>query len=126
MSKYIDIIRLVDSCHPNGLEDPMKLWWLVSLDGQLAVDLMRMDIGTVRAMMDCGYPEGLEHEPLIGFPHEELYLHYLHAKIFYAEGEYSDYQNAMESYNAAYLNFAEWFLNNHDPVQGYPREGEYG
>jgi hypothetical protein len=122
MSKYIDIIRLVDGYRPNSLEDHLKLWWLVTLDGKIAVELMRMDQTTVREMMDCEYPAGLEHEPLIGFPHEEMYLHYLEAKICYTEGEYSDYQNAMECFNAAYSSYAEWFLNNHDPVQGYVSE----
>lgn len=119
MSKYIEIIRLVDGYRPNAFEDHLKLWWLVSLDGKIAVDLMRINIEEVRAIMDCGYPEGLEHSPLVGFPYEELYLHYLDAKICYSNGEYNDYQNAMESYNAAYAEFAKWFLNNHDPVQGY-------
>ena len=124
MSKYVEIIQLVDGYRPNSLEDHLKLWWLVSLDGKIAVELMRMDPVTVREMMDCGYPEGLEHEPLIEFPHQELYLHYLQAKICYTEGEYNDYQNAMESFNAAYMDFSEWFLNRYDPVQGYPSEEE--
>ena len=122
MSKYMEIIRLVDSYRPNSLEDELKLWWLVSLDGKIAVDLMRMDPVTVQEMLDCPYSEALEHSPLIDFPYQELYLHYLQAKICYVEGEYNDYQNAMESYNAAYNEFALWFLNNHDPVQGYPSE----
>lgn len=125
MSKYIDIIRLADSYRPNSLEDQLKLWWLVTLDGKLAVELMHMNIEEVRAMMDCEFPEGLEHEPLVGFPHEELYLHYLEAKINYAEGEYNDYQNAMESFNASYRDFAKWFLNQYDPVQGVPGKKVY-
>lgn len=125
MSKYIDIIRLADSYRPNSLEDQLKLWWLVTLDGKLAVELMNMNIDEVRGVLDCEYPEGLDHQPLIGFPHEELYLHYLEAKICYAEGEYNDYQNAMESFNAAYQNFAKWFLNKYDPAQGNPGKKVY-
>lgn len=126
MSKYIDIIRLADSCRPNALEDQVKLWWLVNLDGKIAIDLMRMDSTSVQEMMDCGFPEGLQHEPLVGFPREEMYLHYLEAKILYAQGEYSDYQNAMEAFNAAYNEFAAWFLNRYDPAQGYSGEEESG
>ena len=125
MSKYIDIIRLADSYRPNSLEDQLKLWWLVTLDGKLALELMHMNVEEVRATMGCEFPEGLEHQPLVGFPHEELYLHYLEAKINYAEGEYSDYQNAMESFNAAYQSFAKWFLNQYDPAQGYPGKKVY-
>lgn len=122
MSKYKDIIALVDSYRPNHFEEQLKLWWLVTLDGKIAVELMLMDAQSVREMMDCEYPEGLDHEPLVGFPHEELYLHYLEAKIDYANGEFNDYSNSMQSFNAAYSSFANWFLNHHDPAQGYLRE----
>lgn len=119
MSKYKDIIALVDGYRPNHFDEQMKLWWLVTLDGKIAVELMRMDQQTVAEMMDCGYPDGLEHEPLVGFPYEEVYLHYLEAKIDYANGEYSDYQNSMAAFNAVYSSFSNWFLNTYDPVQGY-------
>lgn len=122
MSTYNDIISLVDSYRPNRFPEQLKLWWLVTLDGKIAVELMMMDAEQVRELMDCEYPEALEHKPLVGFPHEELYLHYLEAKIDYTNGEYNDYQNSMQSFNAAYLSFSNWFLNTYDPAQGYPIE----
>ena len=118
MSKYIDIIRMVDGYRPNALDEQLKLWWLVNLDGQLAVELMQLDPVAAQNALDCEYPDGLNHEPLIGYPYEELYLHYLEAKISYTENELDAYQNAMEAYNAAYRNYAVWFLNHYDPVQG--------
>lgn len=121
MSKYADIINLVDSYRPNAFDERLKLWWLVTLDGRIAVEVMLMDAKQVQEFLDCEYPEALEHEPLVSFPHEEMYLHYLEAKIAYANEEYSSYQNAMESYNAAYNSFVQWFLNMYDPVQGYNR-----
>lgn len=121
MSTYKDIIALADSYRPNALEDQLKLWWLVTLDGKIAAEVLLMDVTEVRELLDFEYPEALDMEPLVSFPHEELYLHYLEAKIAYANEEYNSYQNAMESYNAAYNNYVTWLLNTYDPIQGLPR-----
>ena len=120
MSTYGNIIGLVDSYRPNAFDDQLKLWWLVSLDGRIAAEVMLMDVNEVREILDLAYPEALECEPLVGFPHEEIYLHYLEAKIAYGNEEYSSYQNAMEAFNAAYTSYMTWFLNTYDPIQGLP------
>ena len=121
MSSYRDIIGLVDRYRPNAFDEQLKLWWLVSLDGKIAAEVMLMDVNEVRALLDAEYPEAMDHEPLVGFPHEELYLHYLEAKIAYGNEEYSSYQNAMESFNAAYTAYVTWLLNTYDPIQGLPK-----
>ena len=121
MSTYRNIIDLADSYRPNALEEQLKLWWLVTLDGKIATEVMLMDVTEVRELMDCEYPEALDFEPLVGFPHEELYLHYLEAKIAYASEEYSSYQNAMESFNASYGSYVTWLLNTYDPIQSLPK-----
>lgn len=121
MSTYKDIIALADSYRPNALEEELKLWWLMTLDGKLATEVMLIDVQDVREFMDAEYEEAIDFEPLIGFPHEELYLHYLEAKIAYANEEYTTYQNAMESFNAAYNSYVTWHLNTYDPIQGLPK-----
>ena len=123
MSTYRDIITLVDSYRPNTLEGQLKAWWLVSLDGKIATEVMLIDANDVRSFMDCEFPEVLDYEPLVQFPHEELYLHYLEAKILYALEEYNSYQNAMESFNAAYKSYVNWLLNTYDPIQHLPKRG---
>lgn len=121
MSTYRQIIALADSYRPNALEEELKFWWLVTLDGKIAAEVMLVDVTDVRAIWDFEYPYGLDNEPLVGFPHEELYLHYLEAKIAYANEEYNTYQNAMESFNAAYKSYTTWLLNTYDPIQGLPK-----
>lgn len=121
MSTYRNIIELTDSYRPNAVEEQVKLWWLVTLDGKIATEVMLMDVTEVRELLDVAYPEALDYEPLVGFPHEELYLHYLEAKIAYANEEYNSYQNAMESFNAAYNTYVVWLLNTYDPIKGLPR-----
>lgn len=121
MSTYRNIIELTDSYRPNAVEEQVKLWWLVTLDGKIATEVMLMNVTEVRELLDVAYPEALDYEPLVGFPHEELYLHYLEAKIAYANEEYNSYQNAMESFNAAYNAYVVWLLNTYDPIKGLPR-----
>ena len=121
MSTYRDIIRLVDSYRPNAFDEDLKLWWLVSLDGKIAAEVMLMDVNEVREILDLKYPEAMDFTPLVEFPHEELYLHYLEAKILYANEEYNSYQNAMEAFNAFYRAYCTWLLNTYDPIKGLPR-----
>lgn len=121
MSTYRNIIELVDSYRPNAFDEQLKLWWLVTLDGKIATEVMLMDVNEVREILDQEYPEAMDFTPLVGFPHEELYLHYLESKILYANEEYNSYQNAMESFNAAYRAYCSWLLNTYDPIKGLPR-----
>lgn len=117
MSTFSEIIDRVDQNKPNAFEQSEKLRWLTELDGKIAAEVMLMSIAGVRNL-----PQGedaLECEPLVGFPYEDLYDRYLEAKIDYHNGEFSNYQNSMEAYNAAYSGFVNWFLNSYDPVQGY-------
>ena len=116
MSTFKEIIARVDEMKPNAFSTSTKLSWLTSLNGKLAVDIFLMDISEVRAL-----PQGmaaLEHEPLVGFPHEEVYEEYLAAKIDAANGEAREYQNRMQIYDSYYTNFVGWFKATYDPVQG--------
>lgn len=118
MSTFREIIARVDEIKPNAFSESTKLNWLTSLNGKLAIDIFMMDIAEVRELphgagaMDC--------EPLVGFPHEEVYEEYLAAKIDAANGEASEYQNRMQIYDAYYTNFVSWFKATYDPVQGDP------
>ena len=118
MSTYRNIIELVDSYRPNALDERLKLWWLVTLDGKIATEVMLMDVSEVREILGREYPDALDFSALVEFPHEELYLHYLEAKISYSNEEYNSYQNAMESFNAAYRTYCTWLLNTYDPIKG--------
>lgn len=123
MSKYGEIIDMVDSIRPNPISKEMKLWWLVTLDGKIAVELMLMGPEEVKAMLDYEEPEAaLDREALVSFPYEEIYQHYLEAKLNYTAGEYNEYGNTMQAFNAAYNSYANWFLNTYDPAQGYRPE----
>lgn len=118
MSTFKEIIARVDEIKPNVFSQKTKVSWLTSLNGKLAIDIFLMDIAEVREL-----PQGdaaIDREPLVGFPHEEIYEEYLIAKIDAANGEAREYQNRMQLYDSYYSNFVTWFKSTYDPVQGDP------
>lgn len=122
MGKTIkQIIERADRQKPNDFPMEVKLGWISELDGRLGLSVCMMDIAQVQEL-DYKYPDCLDHEPLVPFPHDSIYDHWLFAMIDYANGEYDKYQNSMEQYNAHYDSFKHWFLNTYDPVQGYREE----
>ena len=112
-----EIINCVDDYKDNGFHERTKLRWLTELDGKVAADVMLMGIEEIRELPHT-YPEAKQCEPLVGYPHEDIYTLWLEAKIDYANGEYGKYQNTMEMFNEAYGNFKRWFASVYQPAQG--------
>lgn len=111
-------IQEADKNRPNAFDDETKVRWLSELDGTIAAELMRMsDEDLVQFEYDP--VDDLSTELLVYFPHDKIYQLYLIAKIDEFNGEYGRYANSSALYNAAYNDFAVWFLSNWDPAQGY-------
>lgn len=122
MSTIKEIIERVDENKPNAFSTQTKMAWLSQLDGKIATDVLLMNIVEIR-QLEYKYPECLNHQPLVTYPHEEIYDLWLKAMIDYEDGEYDKYANSMAMFNEVYDNFAAWFLTVYEPAQGYRREG---
>lgn len=122
MSTIREIIDRVDEAKPNAFPDDLKIKWLSELDGKIAADVMLMGIVEIRQLGNA-YKGNADMEPLVTYPHDDIYDKWLEARIDYANGEYNKYQNSMEMFNAAFSGFVRWFASNYDPAQGYRREG---
>lgn len=118
MAKIKEIIALVDENIPNAFTGERKLAWIAELDGRIAADVFLMGIEDVQ-QLQYKYPEDLESEPLVSFPHDRLYPLWLEAQIDFANREADKYQNSMAMYNAAYTSFVRWVAQTYDPAQGY-------
>jgi len=123
MSTYREIAERVNRVKPHAFDEETVLYWLTELDGMLAAEVFLMDVNQI-AQLQHRFPEGLEHEPLVGFPYEGIYDAWVKAKIDLENGEYDKYQNQMAAYNSMLKSFKNWFLNTYDPAQGYMREAE--
>ena len=119
MATIKQIIDRVDELRPNQYSEVMKLAWLSELEGKIAADVMLMGIEEIRSI-EYSYPESLKVEPLVSYPHQEVYMYWLMAQIDFANGEYNKYQNSMEMYNQHLSNYVRWFANTYEPAHGYP------
>lgn len=113
-----EAIERADSVKPNAFTEEEEFNWLVTLDSKIAMELFLMspqDMEQIRLK----YPEDLNSELLVNYPHDEIYPLYLMARIDEMNGEYNKYANSSAIFNDYYSQFSCWFLQAYDPVQGY-------
>lgn len=116
MSTIQEIIDRVDENRPNAFSSATKLKWISDLDGKIAADVFLMGIEEIRQLQYKG-EEGLLKEPLVSYPHDDIYDLWLEARIDAANGEYNRYQNDMQLYNETFGNFVRWFASVYEPAQ---------
>ena len=121
MSTIKEIIARVDAIKPNAFDDAAKVNWLASLEGKIAADVFLMSFPEL-AQFRYTVADSMDTEPLVCFPHDDVYDLWLCAQIDLANGEYNKYQNTMVSYNESYGNFVRWFARVYEPSQrnGHP------
>ncbi|MCL1819416.1 MAG: hypothetical protein FWG36_02025 [Oscillospiraceae bacterium] len=111
-------IKRADALKPNAFTNREKTEWLNALEGRIAANIFLMaHVEIVMLLFD--WPSGKNIEMLVKPPHDDIYIHWLCAKIDEANGEYNKYQNSMQIYNEYYGDFLRWFAGLYDPVQGY-------
>ena len=106
-----EVLSQADLLSPNQYTTEQKLQWLGELEGRIYADVI------------LATPEKLEEMEktwqdtlAVTWPHNDLYVHWLLAKIHQANGELELYQNRMESFNASYQNYVNWYIRNYDPA----------
>lgn len=117
--KIKDAVAMAKMMKPCAFDDALLIFWIGQLDGKIAADLFHMapvELDQFNYTEDDG-----EYETLVAYPHDDLYVQYLAAKIDEANGEYNKYQNQMEIYNSCYNHFARWLLQTYEPANGYVR-----
>lgn len=99
--KVRDAIDQVRELKPNQYSDETMMRWLSDMDGQIWQDLL-CHYGPANAPAPEPYQgdTGMKQELLVGFPHEEIYVTWLGAKIDYQNREFESYNNAMMMFNA--------------------------
>ena len=95
----------------NAVEDATLCRWLSELDGRLMLDFYKGG-----EWMSYSLPDDEDHELLVPFPWDELYVHYLEAMVYYSNGEFERYRNSYEMYNKKELDFRQWYARTHVPI----------
>lgn len=131
-----ECINRVDATKPNQYGTEEKLRWLSVLDASIKNDIIDMyeqpvvEEEKIVILEDgeeipeedeetgefTGYtPEDLAKELLVPFPHDELYVAYLKAKIDEANGEGARYNNSASTFNSLLLGFEKYYNKTHMP-----------
>lgn len=95
----------------NAVDDNTMCRWLSELDGRLMMDFYKGS-----EWMAYALPQDADHELLVPFPWDELYVHYLEAMVYYSNGEYERYRNSYEMYNKKELDYRQWYARNQLPI----------
>ena len=95
----------------NAVDDNTMCRWLSELDGRLMLDFYKGG-----EWMSYSLPDDEDHELLVPFPWDELYVHYLEAMVYYSNGELERYRNSYEMYNKKELDFRQWYARTHVPI----------
>ena len=95
----------------NAVDDNTMCRWLSELDGRLMLDFYKGS-----EWMAYALPQDADHELLVPFPWDELYVHYLEAMVYYSNGEFERYRNSYEMYNKKELDFRQWYARTHVPI----------
>lgn len=95
----------------NAVDDNTMCRWLSELDGRLMLDFYKGG-----EWMSYSLPDDEDHELLVPFPWDELYVHYLEAMVYYSNGEFERYRNSYEMYNKKELDYRQWYARTHVPI----------
>lgn len=112
--KVKEILDKVNRLKINSVDDIDKLDWINDLDGLVHKDIL------LRAEDYTGEfapytVDDLEKTVLVTFPYEEIYIHYLSAKIDLINGEIASYNNNIALFNDMYEKFAAYYRRMHVP-----------
>lgn len=132
-----ECINTVDSQKPNQYSTDDKVRWLSVLDAKIKSDIIDMyeqpvPVEDTKIVIleegeeipeeeeetgdFTGYtPEDMAKELLVPFPHDELYVAYLKAKIDEANGEGARYNNSASAFNSLLLDFEKHYNKTHTP-----------
>ncbi len=109
-------IRRVDDVKPNAFSNHTKTIWLNEIEGMVQTEVFLWN--PVDAIQ-YDYAQDKDRELLVNPPHDKLYPAYLEARIDFANGEYSRYQNSMQLFNSFYGEFMRWYANVYQPADAY-------
>ncbi len=107
----------VEKLKPNDFEDCILVSWLSDLDAAIFDEVICTHEGGEVESFD-GYDEGTDVDAtvlLAKSPDEEMYIHWLIAKIEMHYGELNRYANSYTLYNQAYRAFANRYNRSHAP-----------
>ncbi len=108
-----EAIAKIQVMKPSPYDEALLIAWISELDGQLMDTVFRNRSNAP----DNNTPYTGETDPTtvlcVPFPYDMIYLHWLSAKIDFANGETDRYSNSMAMYNAYHESFVSSWARGH-------------
>lgn len=117
--KIAEAIDLIDALRPNQYSDEDKVRWLSVLDGKAYIEVILTHEGADEVSYEAYTTEDMDKELLIPAPHDhEIYVNWLMAQIDQANAEIGKYNQSITLYNAAFLQWQQYYNRRHMPLGG--------
>lgn len=113
----IEAINTINVLKPNAYSQEEKVGWLSTLDGIIKANVIDAHEGGEGVHFD-GYnaDTDLSTVLIVPAPYDNIYVKWLEAQMYYTDGEYSRYNNAMRAYNSAYSSYERNYNRTHMPI----------
>jgi hypothetical protein len=113
-------IKEADALCQNKYDNESKYSWLSRLDMMVADEIIRKS-EKGKDFKFAGYGKGTpgNTELIVPEPYAEMYIHYIHSKIYLFNQDYERYNTATAAFYSAYQDFAEYYIRENEP----PRMG---
>lgn len=105
--KVLDAILMADRLRDNAIDREQKLIWLNELEMKIQSRILRT---APDDMLVYELEADESTEMLVPRPFDKVYYLWLCAMIDYGNAEFDKYQNDMAMANAAYDDYAKWFM----------------
>lgn len=112
----MEAIYRIDEVKPNSYSQSEKIKWLSALDGIVKKDIIDTHEGGEEVVFEGYEDSDLNKELLVPAPYDDVYLRWLEARMDYANGEFSRYNNSITMYNTAYSAYANHYNRTHMPI----------
>ena len=104
------VIDYLNDIKPNAFSENTLTVWINECEGHIQTEILCIDVDDI---ITYEYEADKDKELLVKPPHDKLYGMYLIAMTDFAYGEYSNYSNTLQMYNAALDEFAKWYIRHH-------------
>ena len=110
-----EAIVALDTRRQNVFTRQEKLRWLSQLDGRICAEILCAYGQTGPDFQ--GYTDATDPETalLVPAPWEEMYLWYMEAQMYLADGESVRYENASAMFNACFTGYKNHYHRTHTP-----------
>lgn len=103
--KLSEAIAGIRATKPNQYDDGMLMGWISELDGQVFDTVLSVRDDATENPTPYGMDD-LNSRLLVPFPYDQIYLHWLSAKIDFANSEFDRYSNTMAMFNQTLESFS--------------------